>query len=1292
MPNPVNQQYQVNSFFGGVDKDTDAALIPDTKLRSALNIRLINIEGQGFVATNIGGNEQAFTLSAGFIPLGYCEYNGIAYIFSYNTITNFGEVGVYPSPFRLPNNDCVPNGGFEHVYKPLNNFTGTLNPLLFPNAPRLNFSTLLFNFDCEHQIECFARTDYDNTVNLYFTDFKNPIRSINSGFNQEGICNNRKYFDGSFPNAVELLAETCAQPIVDSILLNENGCHKAGNWFYFIRYNTISFNPTSFLGESNAVEMYADALSAGIIIDGNDSATITNKSITLNLSNLDTTYPYLEVAFVRHFDGTFETGLFDKQFLINPSSSTLQINITGCEQVLDMTFENIILRKSSSDIVKSICQLENRLWGANVKDRILFHEDLLAFANAVVGVPNDTLQINDAPFNGPPPFTTPVAMPPFGQYKDYQKTYDQTGYFRSESYAYAIIFISKSGRETEPLPITGYDYWYDPFATQANTEGIVRFPSCSASPLQSPLQQAAGFLNIMGIEFNVAACIFTPWMQDNICGFYFTRSERNKNLLYQGLGTNTYTSWAQLYIDIRSRVNPCNVVGDDQELVCTNSIPLVQGGQYVPYVAYCDPVGANSVECEGNAPAVAKPNKFGLFSPDHFFKKSIVDSSYVIFKMGTFSFNLINPSFQYQPGKLFDVTSITAIPEEREIAATSNIQEWQPSANNGFVSLYNEPVSETDPTAFYYYKIVDIFNHSWKVVNRAFATTRYIGIDNTNTANPGIGTYDNALLNIFSKDPDPSNGFVLTDEYDIKNTKYYKVSDFIDINNYQAIVTGTIYYKGDCFLQRTYLKTVYNPDVYPITQLDDYNVFFTHGVMASIVCEGEYNTAMRFSTASNKYYPNLGLYDINLFISNDIKRESDSFNTGYNQVLSINGIFGYNSSLPFDTIHFPTRVIYSNMHTPNAFSDGYRVVNLAAYRDYDFRMGPINKITDFNSLLVIVQDKGLSVLYQNERAAISMGASAGELLIGNGEVLSPKTKNISDTYGSQHQWSIVKTDNGIYGVDAIRRKIWRFSTQGFDLLSDSKSYRSETHDILNQGSDHSDIIHTIPDNPICRGGILAGFDKKFNDIVWNFMFNQTVENPMINYTVRYNEWIDAFTDKYNNGTPFNLSINNDYFTFNPNIFPSQQVNYSVSGDCWLENIDINQFGLDNKVTFYGVTFPFMLSYYVNKYNDYTKIFDNFIIVAGPDDPYSISYSTIFQFNLQLPFIQSQLTRQLIPHYRENRWKGPVGRAQVITNNTNNIYAVNSPMRGIWMKTDLQYLTNKPIFVKSVQTDFRISKQ
>jgi hypothetical protein len=357
-------------------------------------------------------------------------------------------------------------------------------------------------------------------------------------------------------------------------------------------------------------------------------------------------------------------------------------------------------------------------------------------------------------------------------------------------------------------------------------------------------------------------------------------------------------------------------------------------------------------------------------------------------------------------------------------------------------------------------------------------------------------------------------------------------------------------------------------------------------------------------------------------------------------------------------------------------------------------MGPINKILDLNAYLISVQDRGINYHYVNDRAMIGQGASAGELLIGNGDVLAQKAKNITDNYGSQHQWSIVKTDNAAYGIDAIRRKIWRIAGGALELLSDNKSYRQELFNIIDQGplGSHSDIIHTIPDNPVCKGGICAGYDKKYNEIVFNFMFDQTVENPKVNSSIRYNEWIDAFLDKYDNGSPFVLSINNDYHTFNPNIFPSQSANYSILGDCWLENVDLTTLNVDNKTTFYGVLKPFKIGWYVNQYSDFTKIFDSFVIVSGPDDPRSVSYETLFQYSLQIPFVQPASSRHLIPHYRESRWKGPISRAQVITNTTNNIYAVNSPMRGFWMKSSLEYFTNKPIFVKSVKTDFRISYQ
>lgn len=1269
---------QVNEFYKGVDKDTDPGKLEPSRMRDARNIRLVNIEGQGFVITNIGGNEKAFSLTPGFIPMGSCEYNGVSYIFSYNVATLEGEIGTYPSPKR----PCG-TGGFDHVYKPLNNFTGATNPLLNPSAPRLDFRTTLFNFDCEHQIQMFVRIDYDNSVNIYLTDFKNPIRTINSGFDQSGNCNNRLYFNGSFPNAVELLQETCMHPIVDNISIIESGCHDAGNWFFFIRYNTTNFNPTSFLGESNAVQIFADSTGAGIVIDGDPGTTATNKAVTLNLSNIDTTYPYVEIAFIHYYDGTFETGMIDQLYPVNPASNTLQITVTGCEQRLDFTFEDIIRKKMSYDVVKSITQIENRLWGGNCKSRDIFHPDLLAFANAIIAKPNDSLTILDKPF------VYGDNAPPYGQYKDYQRTYENTGYFRSEAYPFAVVFVFKSGRESEPLPVTGYDAWFDPFIAFPNTQGILRFPSAHSNVLQSPLQVVANQLKIMGVEFDITATVVTQWMVDNICGFYFTRGYRNKNLAYQGVAFQTYDA-----ATITDHTASCTQgLGGTMtaDLRTSNVIPMLTSD--IPFMEQCNPIVGPTQNTVYSVTGNPVNRKVGIYSPDHYFKKALTDTSYSVYKIADVTYATTTLVGNYTHKTIEEVTLLTATAQQTEVVNAYNIKEWTVQANGTFVSMFNEPVNEFDPTGFYYWKYTGLLNvssHTHK--NRAFATTRYIGIDATGVSAPQIGNYDRSLINVYLKNPDPSAGYVLTDQYDVKNTKYYRISDFIDLSNYQAIVTGTVYYKGDCFLQRTYIKQLYNPDYYPITQQDSSGTYYTIGSVISIVSENEYNTAMRYGNATNTYYPETGLGYPNPFVVDNIVLESDLFNVGYNQVLSEYGIYGYDSAIPFRATEFPTRIIYSNQHTPNAFSDLYKVIDINAYKDYDFRMGPINDIIDFNSRLISIQQSGINFHYINDRAMLSEGASSGELLIGSGDVLAQKAQNITDNYGTQHQWSIVKTDNAVYGIDAQKRKIWRLSAQGFDLISDSKQYRQQLHEILDQDSDHSDIIHSLPDNPICQGGIVGSYDRKYNDIVWAFMFSQTEENPMENSSIRFNEWIDRFTDKYDNASPFYISLNTDFFSFNPNIFPSQQSVPLTNGDAWRENVDVDSAGNNIKTTFYGNLFNTSISWYVNQYADITKIFDNFIISSSPDNPLSISYSTIFQFATQNPFVQPAISRHLIPHYRENRWKGPIARTQVILNTTNNIYSVNSPMRGNWMKTTLEYSTNNPIFVKSVITDFRISYQ
>lgn len=1269
-----------NEFFEGIDTDSDALRIKRSKARHMRNIRLLNIEGQGWVATNIEGNELQFQLTQGFIPLGYGQYNGIAYILSTNPSTGEGEIGCYPSP------DPSCTGGFLDVYAPLRNFTGNVNPLANPNAPRLPFRTTLFDFDCEHQIECTVRIDYDKSVNIYWCDQqKHPVRVVNSGFNQEGVCNNRLYWTGSFPNGIEVNAETCSVIQPSMVSIDPTGQLRAGNWIFYFRYNTLDFNPTSFNGESGPVQIGPDWIPAGITVDGAAGLTVTDKSVTFLLSNLDPSYPYIEIAYVYNYEGLTEVRLIDNLYNNSTTGST-QVTITGSESVINFTEADIIRKKVTDDIPKTLTQLENRLWIANLMERNLFHPDLVAFAKCIVARPDDTLQFDDRPFATGQSFFT------YGQYKDHFKTYNSIGYFRGETYAFAVRFVFKSGRLSEPIPVSGYDAWLDPAALSLNDQGILRFPNQGQSPFFTSTNPVTGegLINVMGIKFDTTLCVPTQWMIDNICGWFFTRCDkRNENLIYQGLVLNCYNEVGSGPVQCPSGIN-----GPPTDVRSPNWIPLWAYSFYAGPTSTSYPaVDIRAVFGTDRVFAKVASNqpfrKYGLYSPDHFFKKNLGDGAYFIGRFATYSPLHNFPSATHIPGVLTEVGNMTFFPIQVGDAVARNILPWTQADNNGFVSLFPEG-SAGDSDSFYYSQRSCLALSPIERKNRKFATSRYIGLDlaaSANFVNIDAG-YTPSCVNIYRNHP--ITNFILTNQYIVRNTTYCNISNFISISNFQIVVPTTVYYRGDCFVSREYFKQLYNPDFYPIALQDSVSNYYTFGVVHSMITENSYNVDLRHADANNTYYPELGLGNPGAFIWDNIKYESELFNEGYNVALGIDCAFGYDSLIPFRGNCYPTRIRFSNKHTQNSFSDGYRIFDVAGFQDYDYRMGPINKIIDFQARLFSIQDSGLNVHFVNDRAAISQGTSQAELLIGTGDVLAAKAQNITDMYGTQHQWSVIKTERAFYGVDWNKRKIWRF-TGSFEPLSDTKLIRSLMHEVIEQYSDHSDIIHLLVDNPVCREGILSAYDRKFNDVVFNFIFDQKVREPKKQYSLRFNELIDAFTGEYNNITPFMLSLNEDFFTANPQIFNSQQTVPSTNGDFWLEGRDITSSGNPNKTTFYNTLFSCEISYITNTEPDLTKIFDNKHINSGNQTPESISYSTQHQLGVQNPFVTGT-NRHIDPIYRENQWRVPVRRADSVYNPVNNIYLVGSPLRGTWLQTTLSYINVNPIFVKSVITEFRISKQ
>ena len=1282
-----------NEFYSGVDTDSDNLRVKNTMLRSALNIRLINKDGQGFVVTSVGGSELAFSLSSGFVPLGKCEYNGIAYILSVNPTTTAGEIGCYPAT----NDNCA--GGFQHAYKPLKNYTGAVDPLITPNPTRLDFTTTAFNFDCNHQIECFARTDYDDSVNIYIADWKNPFRVINSGFNQQGVCTDRYYWTGSFPNGVDAFGETGNHIQVALSSITTGGALKGGNWIFFFRYTTIDFNPTSFMGESNACQVTSDDSIDGITLDGSAGGVNTDKKVILNLSNLDTNYPYIEVGFFYYSDGAFTTGLIDELYQLN-GSSTLQITIKGTENTISMIAADLIKRKPKDDVPKTIVQMENRAWLGNLKERTGFNQDFVDIAKCITADYDDSLTIDEKPFAAG---QDPEGATAEGQYKDYRKTYNETGYFRGETYAFGIVWVFKDGRESDAFPVLGVDDWDPTAPVNSNTNGVYRFPNTEKSNFRAG--GSSGTLSVMGVTFNTAGCVLTQYMIDNIEGFYFVRAERIPNLKYQGIIFDCFQG-PGVQLDCIGGIT-CGVGGDPILVESTNIIPLTTKRHWPSVWRDYSGMGtpADYITTENSAgfdpyrDAQLIPANYGFYSSDLFFKKVFTSgTSIYVQEVANASLTVsdygANAPQLYCPSKFLECVSLSFLPVNVASADGYNIAPWS-QANQGtfnFTSAYPEG-QEAEGNSFYYSskKCNLLLCYKESMRNRAFATCNYIGVENCTinlaasyvdaVTDPATPTYGGPniykIVNLYTFNPITVD---ITTVYNTSGLQYFKISNFIKLSDW-ANVPNMVFYRGDCFLQRTYLKQLYNPDYYPITQTDDSGLlkYYTFGIVFSVVTENAYNSAMRMDDAINTYYPETGLAAPNDFLSNDIKFESTLFNEGYNKVLSDKAFFGYDPLVPYRGAVYPTRIRYTETFVPGSFTDGYRQSGIAYFQDYDYRLGQINKLVDFSAKLVSVQENGISFHYINERKLAESSPSAGEIVLGEGLILAKQTQNIADGIGTQHQWSIVKTDSGVYGIDYNKRKIWRLSGEGFELISDTKLFRTRLFEIIEDGislGDHTDILHNLPDNPICDKGIVGTYDKKYRDVIWSFIFNSETK---ANRSIKFSEWMNAFMDEYSNATPFYVNINENLFSLNP----------GATREFWLEDVPVTTGGADNRLTFWGTQYKMKLSFVVNQYPDMAKVFDNISLNAGPITPDGISYETINQLGTQSPFVDP-LEPFVNPVYLENIWNIPIRRADAVQGSVNNIYSVKSRMRGTWLKVTLEYLSKTDIFAKSSTTDIRKS--
>lgn len=254
--------------------------------------------------------------------------------------------------------------------------------------------------------------------------------------------------------------------------------------------------------------------------------------------------------------------------------------------------------------------------------------------------------------------------------------------------------------------------------------------------------------------------------------------------------------------------------------------------------------------------------------------------------------------------------------------------------------------------------------------------------------------------------------------------------------------------------------------------------------------------------------------------------ESQCYNQGFSKSVG-DKLYTLLPNVPYIKNIFQTRIAFSLPALTDSFRNGLREFLMTSYKDYPIQYGGITTLKTVGKDLLVVFEHGVGTISVNQERLLK--TDTVEIAVGAAQVLS-EIKMLSDQFGSQWPESICQTDQYIYGVDTVAKKIWRVALSGysggkFETISDlsvqsflvqniTLSERELTPIIgirnvkTHYNANKHDVMFTYYDN-------LNGFEEK----VWNLC---------------YNELLSCFTTFYSWVPSYSANVYNSYFSYDRN--------------------------------------------------------------------------------------------------------------------------------------------------------------
>ena len=337
------------------------------------------------------------------------------------------------------------------------------------------FDTDLLKFDIEHPIQIETQLAYDGSVNMIFTDDKNIPRLVNSRFtpkdnntyeviDREGVHDTNIYHGDNFEVETSLTKKYIQIPQIDYLGFTPGGNLPCGNYHFFIKYADADGNTSDFIAETGLVSVFLGTDGDPASVHGGIRDTNSGKGVQFQIKNLDLGYSYIQIFFERDTsdDQQNRTSKYYKiSNLIPYSTSTLKFNITGFENIVSSTEEEINLQYILFDKVKTLAQAKNRLFVGNIETLPNYTQDLkdisiqfLPFikkqnASSKIGYVDSEYRLSD---NVDEDSDVHIYQ---GEYYNSKNIYYNLGYANREIYRLGIVYIQNNGQLSSVYNIRG---------------------------------------------------------------------------------------------------------------------------------------------------------------------------------------------------------------------------------------------------------------------------------------------------------------------------------------------------------------------------------------------------------------------------------------------------------------------------------------------------------------------------------------------------------------------------------------------------------------------------------------------------------------------------------------------------------------------------------------------------------------------------------------------------------------------------------------------------------------------